>query len=117
VTNGLEDIADALKTISSAIKLCSQQKDLDQLKKLEDLLTSFKSPRSFTMHVGHDILLNGKNIGKSLEDALTSYNSGLYEQFGEDIGDSLALVFLGTDEEQEEIKIMENFKATPKDVE
>jgi hypothetical protein len=79
VTTGLEDIADALKTISSAIKLCSQEKDLDQLKKLEDLLTSFKSPKSFAMHVGHDILVNGKNIGSSLEDALSSYKSGSYE--------------------------------------
>jgi hypothetical protein len=29
VTRGLEDIADVLTTISSAIKLCSQQKDFD----------------------------------------------------------------------------------------
>jgi hypothetical protein len=29
VANGLEDIADALSTISSGIKLCSSQKDFD----------------------------------------------------------------------------------------
>jgi hypothetical protein len=29
VTKGLEDIADALTTISSGIKVCSQQKDFD----------------------------------------------------------------------------------------
>lgn len=69
------------------------------------------------MHVGEDILVNGKNLEEQIKDAISSYNSGKYEQFGEDIGDSLALVFLGTDQEQQEIKIMKNFKATPKDVE
>lgn len=67
-------------------------------------------------------MVNGRNIAGQISDALTSYKSGDYEKFGQDIGDSLTLVFLGTDQKetdhkQEEQIIMDNLKATPKDVE
>lgn len=35
VSKGLEDIADALTVVKNDIEKCSQQKDIDQLKKLE----------------------------------------------------------------------------------
>ena len=77
------------------MKTCSQQKDIDQLKKLEAMLKEFKDPKSFAYHVGKDLLVNGTNIYHQISDAVTQYKAGKYEAFGEDIGDSLALVLIG----------------------
>ena len=95
VTKGLSDIADALTEITKAIGTCSQQKDIAQLKKLEAMLESFKDPKSFAFHVGKDLLVNGVDIYHQIADAITNYRAGKYESFGEDVGDSLALVLIG----------------------
>lgn len=99
VTKGLSDIADALKVIVGAIDTCSQQKDLDQLKKLKAMLATFNSPKSFAYHVGKDLLFNGVNIYHEITDAVSNYRVGKYEAFGEDIGSVLALVLIGKLEE------------------
>ena len=62
MTKGLVDIADIFTTISAGIKECTQQKDIEALTKLIQMLESFKNPKDFAMHVGKDILINGVNI-------------------------------------------------------
>ena len=95
VSKGLEDIADALTVVKNDIEKCSQQKDIDQLKKLEQMLRQFKSPMSFAYHVGKDILVNGQDIYGQIKDAISNYKAAKYEAFGEDIGDALALTLIG----------------------
>jgi hypothetical protein len=59
------------------------------------MLESFKDPKSFAFHVGKDLLVNGVDIYHQISDAVTQYRAGKYESFGEDVGDSLALVLIG----------------------
>jgi hypothetical protein len=66
ITKGLGDLADAFTTISSGIQLCSQQKDFDQLKKLEQMLITFKNPETLAWHIGQDLLVNGISIYKDI---------------------------------------------------
>jgi hypothetical protein len=63
--------------------------------KLEKMAYIFKSPKSFAMHVGKDLLLNGKDIFHEIEDAISNFDNQKWEPFGEDIGDALAKVILG----------------------
>jgi hypothetical protein len=110
VAKGLEDIANGLTVISTAIKTCSQQKDIAQLKKLEAMLAQFKDPKSFAYHVGKDLLVNGVDIYHQITDAITQYKAGKYEAFGEDIGDSLALVLVGKMQMQTNVKKVQKKK-------
>lgn len=98
VSKGLEDIADALTVVSTAMKTCSQSKDIEKLQKLEQMLEQFKTPKSFAMHIGKDILVNGKDIYTQIKDAISNYKAADYEAFGEDIGDALALTLIGKTE-------------------
>ena len=95
VITGLGDLADALTVVGAAIGTCSQQKDIAQLKKLEEMLKQFKNPKSFAFHVGKDLLVNGQDIYHQISDAVAQYRAGKYEAFGEDIGSAMALVLIG----------------------
>lgn len=66
----------------------------------------FTSPASFAMHVGKDILINGQDIYKDIQNAILDYNNKQYEPFGEDIGNALARVVLG-----DSLKMQQEFEA------
>lgn len=106
VTKGFSNLASALTTVSSAIGKCSQQKDIDQVKKLEEMLLTFKNPKSFAFHIGKDLLYNGKSIYKEISDAINQYEAGNLQAFGEDIGNILALIVVGDQEKQAKKKMV-----------
>ena len=55
----------------------------------------FESPLSFTYHVGKDIIVNGVNIFKDIEQAIADEQKGDFLNMGRDIGKALALLILG----------------------
>ena len=71
------------------------------------MVISFKSPKAFAWHLEEDLVVNGVNIFHKIEDAITQFDENNYEQFGEDIGDSLAMIVLGNEQ---------NMTVTPIDV-
>lgn len=96
VTKGLEDMADALNTIAAGVQQCTQSKDITQLKKIMELVKSFKNPKTFAMHVSQDILVNGADIFKQIEGTVSNFKAAKYEPAGENIGDALAEILIGT---------------------
>jgi hypothetical protein len=42
------------------------------------MVLSFKNPRTFVMHVGEDILVNGKDINAKIHDAIKMYDASNY---------------------------------------
>ena len=59
------------------------------------MATIFESPWSFTYHVGKDIIVNGVNIFKDIEAAISDGDRGDDLNMGRDIGKALALLILG----------------------
>lgn len=57
---------------------------------------AFKKPEDLAVEVGKNIVVNGVDIYRELSAAYTNYLGAQYEDFGRDIGVSLALVFIGS---------------------
>jgi hypothetical protein len=86
------------------------------------MVLTFKNPRTLFWHIGQDLLVNGINIEHKIQDAIVQYDAQNYEAFGEDIGDALALILLGTDQQQpaeaqDDKVITEDYKAITKEIE
>jgi hypothetical protein len=64
----------------------------------------FSSPASFAYHVGKDLIVNGRQIYREVNDGIKQYENKQYEAFGEDIGEALAKLILGEEPSIEEVK-------------
>lgn len=95
VANGLADMSDALHTITSAYRLCTSDKDTQQLKKVEAMLESMKNPMTLALDIYNNIKVNGKDISSHIAKASTDYSSADYVAFGTDVGAAIAEVSLG----------------------
>jgi len=97
---GLKELGNVLQLVETDMKDCSAAKeDWPRLKALADV---FKSPKNFAFHVGHDILVNGKDIFHEIEDSISEYKAENWEQFGLDVGTAAAKTILGDEEQEEE---------------
>ena len=95
IANGLSDLSDALTTITGAYKLCTSDKDTQQLKKVEAMIETFKNPMTLALDVYNNIKVNGKDISAHMMKASTDFSSQDYTAFGTDVGVALAEVTLG----------------------
>lgn len=94
VLAGLKLLGEAIELIPDAMTQC--QTAVEDAKRLYEMIANFKSPLSFAYHVGKDILVNGVQIYKEIDSAVTDYNSANWRQFGYDCGYALGLVLIGT---------------------
>ena len=94
VKSGLADLSDALQQLPAAIQSCKAA-DTTDIAKIEAALSSFKNPISFVFHVGHDLIVNGKQIFTEVEAAVVAYHSKNYEAFGNAMGQALAALIVG----------------------
>jgi hypothetical protein len=92
---GIKKIGEAIKLIPSTVTSCKAVPA--DLKKLEEMASVFTSPISLVYHVGKNLIVNGKDIYNDIDDAITQYKALSYKNFGEDIGEALASVFLQTE--------------------
>jgi hypothetical protein len=91
IKNGLELAGKAVELIPTMLKDCSSIKnDLETLAKMALI---FEHPLTLAYTVGKNLLVNGIDIYKKISDAVTSYKSGDYYNFGKDIGEALDEVF------------------------
>lgn len=60
------------------------------------MANAFKKPEDLAVEVGKNVVVNGVDIYRELSAAYTNYLGAQYEEFGRDIGVSLALVFIGS---------------------
>ena len=63
----------------------------DQVKEMS---AAFSSPWSLVYHIGKNLVVNGVDILKNIEQAITFYKDGKYYEFGETVGKALAEVVL-----------------------
>ena len=94
VEAGIRDLAQALEQIPSAIQTCKAADTVD-LAKIEAALSSFKNPMSFVFHVGHDLIINGRQIFTEIDAAVLAYHNKNYQAFGNAIGQALAAILVG----------------------
>ena len=78
VTAGLTDVADVFTTVASGIKECSTSPDIQKIEKIIEMLKTLSNPTDFAMHVGKDIIFNGKDIFNEITDGITQYKAGNY---------------------------------------
>merc|ERR1719331_696029 len=84
-------------TLKDGMSDCSQlPADWDKIKAMS---TIFSSLPGFVVHVGKDILLNGVDIYHEIEAAIADYESQKWEDFGYQIGQASAKVFIGVSTE------------------
>lgn len=95
IANGLSDMSDALHTITGAYRLCTSATDMQQLKKVEAMLATFKNPITLAVDVYHNIEMNGSDISAHIQKASTDFAAKDYTAFGTDVGTALAEVSLG----------------------
>jgi hypothetical protein len=60
----------------------------------------FESPESFEIHVGKDLLVNGRSIFSEVKTAVADYKKADFEGFGENIGEAAAKTILGAEKLQ-----------------
>ena len=94
VLAGLKLLGQAIELIPDACTEC--QTALNDAKRLYEMIANFKSPLSFAYHVGKDIIVNGVQIYKEIDRAITDYKGSNWRQFGYDCGYALGLVLVGT---------------------
>jgi len=71
IVDGLKQIADALLTVKAGMSDCSSVKA--DWEKLAKMAAVFSSPTSFAWHASKDLYVNGVEITKEIETAITDY--------------------------------------------
>lgn len=110
-TAGLAKVGDAVMEIKTMMSVCPGV-EVD-VQKLEKMAKIFKNPKTFAYHVGKDLLVDGVQIYGDINKGVEAYKAQEYEQFGEDIGDALALLILGAPTEAYDMATDESIEAIP----
>eukprot|EP00345_Euplotes_harpa_P016014 CAMPEP_0168333788 /NCGR_PEP_ID=MMETSP0213-20121227/9830_1 /TAXON_ID=151035 /ORGANISM="Euplotes harpa, Strain FSP1.4" /LENGTH=332 /DNA_ID=CAMNT_0008338207 /DNA_START=12 /DNA_END=1010 /DNA_ORIENTATION=- len=92
IIEGLFYIGKALEELPEELKDCQELPEL--VKDFEKIAQEFKDPKSLAIHVGKEILFNGKSIYKDVSDSITQFETAQYEPAGEDIGDIVKILFI-----------------------
>ena len=93
VLNGIEELGKAVLEIKPLVEDCEGvAADWAKLVKMGAI---FSNPASFAYHVGKDLIVNGVQIFKEVDDSIHQFEAKNYEKFGEDIGMALAKLILG----------------------
>lgn len=100
---GLKDLGDAIKLITSLLHQCKDVSE-EVKKEVEEMAEVFSSPWSLVYHIGKNLIVNGVDILKNIELALSEYKAKNYYAFGQAIGKALAEVVLKSPLGEERVK-------------
>merc|ERR1712194_88846 len=53
-------------------------------------------PKQFVYHMGHDLVVNGIDIYKQINESVAYYSTQDWKKMGESIGEALDLIIVGT---------------------
>merc|ERR1712054_296517 len=88
VLEGMKQVGDALKTVVTGLNDCKST--WGEIGEFVDAIEAFSNPASFALHVGKNILVNGKDIHGGITAAIDAFEAEQYEPCGEAIGKILA---------------------------
>jgi len=80
-----------------AAKACASTKD--ELNKILAALEILAHPKKFAYHVGHDLMINGVDIYKNVNDSIGHWKATEYHDFGFSMGTAMSELIVGTSEE------------------
>jgi len=93
VLEGMKQVGDALKTVVTGLNDCKST--WGEIGEFVDAIEAFSNPASFALHVGKNILVNGKDIYGDITAAIDAFEAEQYEPCGEAIGKILADMLMG----------------------
>jgi len=96
VISGLDEMAKAFGDMSLGLKTCANAKNANQIKKIEELVETFKNPETLAIHVGHDILFNGVDLEEHITNSIIAYDDQKWKEFGQGMGTMLSEIAIGT---------------------
>ena len=94
----IKDFSLLSKEVKTTVIDCKHLKD--DISKLTKIVAVFSNPVSFAWHVAKDLLVNGVNIFKDVEDAISAEKTHQWKRFGKDVGHATALVILGAETQE-----------------
>jgi hypothetical protein len=100
IISGFKDVAQMIGVIKAGMTDCGHLKE--DAEKLEKMVSIYSTLPSFAWHVGKDLIVNRRDIYNEISSAITDYKGGNWENFGKDIGEASAKVFLGAKELEKE---------------
>jgi hypothetical protein len=77
---GLEQLGEAMETLPEAMTECGEA--VVDAKQLINAFAQFKSPLTFAYHVGKDLVVNGMDIYKEINQAIADYKDTEYLDMG-----------------------------------
>ena len=96
IVAGFKAVADLVNKVKQGMQDCGHLQN--DIKKLETIVATYTNLPAFAWHVGKSLLVNGVEIYHDINSAITNYRASNWEQFGENVGDASAKVFLGATE-------------------
>lgn len=99
------DMMEAMRLVAEAFekdwpeaaKACSSTKD--EFNKILAALEILEHPKKFAYHVGHDLMINGVDIYKNVNDSIGHWKATEYHDFGFSLGTAMSELIVGTTEE------------------
>jgi len=75
-----------------------------------EIAEEFAHPSALAIKTGKALFFHGMDIFADVEDSLSMWHAGEYEQMGKDLGEASALVLLGRDAERQNFELLKYFE-------
>jgi hypothetical protein len=98
VMDGLAEMAKVLMLVKKDISTCESISA--DVKKLVEEAAAFSNPEAAIIHLGKDIIINGRNIYKEVNTAVADYHNEKWEDMGYQLGEASAQLILGDSREK-----------------
>jgi hypothetical protein len=95
--NGLGKLGKSLENVPQVIDTCEAATDdvKADATAFHQALETLKHPLSFAYHVGSDLMVNGNDIMRDVEQAIDEYQQKKWEDFGKAMGKALIAILIG----------------------
>ena len=92
IVEGLFHVGKALEEFPKEFADCQAAEDL--VKDFKKIAEEFKDPKNLIVHVGYEILWNGKSIYNDITESVNQFRAGGYEKAGNAIGNIIKILFI-----------------------
>lgn len=93
VLEGVKELSKAIKDVPEELKLCKGAEH--DFADLIAAIAAMSNPKTFVMHVGKNIIVNGRDIYTHSKAMIHDFEAKEYKNFGKEVGIVLEEVFVG----------------------